>query len=71
MAKKVLAALGKPESLISFVKDRPGHDRRYAMDDSKIVSLGFRPAHEFERGLAETVRLYANDAKRTAAALRD
>ena len=71
IVRAVLAALGKPESLISFVKDRPGHDRRYAMDDSKIVSLGFRPAHEFERGLAETVRLYANDATRTAAALRD
>ena len=45
--------------LISFVKDRPGHDRRYAIDASKIESeLGWKPAHSFEHGLRETVRWY-------------
>ncbi|HKX62654.1 MAG TPA: dTDP-glucose 4,6-dehydratase [Verrucomicrobiae bacterium] len=56
---------GSPaRSLISFVKDRPGHDRRYAIDSSKIErELGWKPAHTFETGLRETVQWYlANQA---------
>jgi dTDP-glucose 4,6-dehydratase len=50
---------GGSRKLISFVKDRPGHDRRYAIDASKIEGeLGWKPAHTFERGLRETVRWY-------------
>jgi dTDP-glucose 4,6-dehydratase len=59
IVKLLLALLGKPESLISFVKDRPGHDRRYAMDASKIRGdLEWEPAHTFERGIRETVDWY-------------
>lgn len=47
------------KSLIEFVKDRPGHDRRYAIDNSKIKSkLGWSPSHSFEQGLEKTVRWY-------------
>jgi len=50
---------GNSRKLISFVKDRPGHDRRYAIDASKIErELGWKPAHTFEAGLRETVRWY-------------
>jgi len=50
---------GESRKLISFVKDRPGHDRRYAIDASKIQKeLGWAPAHNFEQGIRETVRWY-------------
>jgi dTDP-glucose 4,6-dehydratase len=64
ITKKILAALGKPESLIKYVKDRPGHDRRYAIDSSKIEGeLGWKPAREFDEALADTIRWYvANQA---------
>jgi dTDP-glucose 4,6-dehydratase len=63
VVKGLLAALGKPESLIQFVKDRPGHDRRYAMDATKIQrELGWRPAHSFEQGLQETIAWYRGHA---------
>ncbi len=59
IVKLLLALLRKPESLISFVTDRPGHDRRYAMDASKIRrDLGWEPEHTFERGIRETVEWY-------------
>jgi dTDP-glucose 4,6-dehydratase len=59
IVRLILKHLGKPESLISFVKDRPGHDRRYAMDASKITKeLGWRPAYTFEKGIAETIKWY-------------
>jgi dTDP-glucose 4,6-dehydratase len=55
----ILRLLGKPDSLVRFVKDRPGHDRRYAMDISRIRDrLGWRPSYRFSEGLAETVRWY-------------
>jgi len=55
----ILKELGKPESLIRFVTDRPGHDRRYALDSSKIRrELGWRPVVSFEDGIACTVRWY-------------
>ena len=59
IVKRVLAILGKPESLITYVKDRPGHDRRYAIDASRMRDqLGWTPAHTFEQGLRETVEWY-------------
>jgi dTDP-glucose 4,6-dehydratase len=59
VVRALLRLLGKPESLIRFVPDRPGHDRRYAMDIAKIEGeLGWRPTQTFDGGLAETVRWY-------------
>ncbi len=58
---RLLALLGKPESLITYVKDRPGHDRRYALDCGKIAALGWRPEADFEEALARTVRWYAEN----------
>ena len=54
----LLDILGKPRSLIRYVKDRPGHDRRYALDCRKARALGWRPARAFDDGLVETVRWY-------------
>ncbi|GFM34306.1 dTDP-glucose 4,6-dehydratase [Desulfovibrio subterraneus] len=59
VVRAILSLLGKPESLISYVKDRPGHDRRYAMDYSLAQKeLGYEPAYTFERGIAETIAWY-------------
>ncbi len=55
----LLDVMGKPRSLIRYVKDRPGHDRRYAIDNSKAErELGWRPQVSFEQGLRDTVRWY-------------
>jgi dTDP-glucose 4,6-dehydratase len=61
---KVLQLTGKPESLIEYVKDRPGHDRRYALSSEKLThETGWLPATNFETGLAETIDWYrANSA---------
>jgi dTDP-glucose 4,6-dehydratase len=59
LVKLLLGELGKPESLISFVPDRPGHDRRYAIVADKIRrELGWQPRYAFPEGLAATVRWY-------------
>ena len=59
----LLQALGKPASLIRYVKDRPGHDRRYAIDCSKSErELGWRPTIDFEEGLQQTVAWYRGNA---------
>ena len=59
VVKTILAALNKPESLIHFVKDRPGHDLRYAMDPTKIESeLGWKPKYTFETGIPQTIDWY-------------
>jgi len=55
VAKEVLKALGKPESLISFVTDRPGHDWRYALDSSSLRALGWKPKINFQEGLQEMI----------------
>jgi dTDP-glucose 4,6-dehydratase len=59
VAQSILEALGKPQSLIKFVKDRPGHDRRYAIDPTRAeAELGWRPSETWETGLAKTIRWY-------------
>ena len=55
LTERILAALGKPWSLVRRVPDRPGHDRRYAMDGAKLAALGWQPSVSFEDGLAHTV----------------
>lgn len=59
IVKRIIATLGKDESLIQYVKDRPGHDRRYAIDNTKITTqLGWTPRYTFEQGIAETIDWY-------------
>jgi dTDP-glucose 4,6-dehydratase len=58
LTKRILELLGKPESLIQAVADRLGHDRRYALDTSKLQGLGWRPQVPFAAGLRETVAWY-------------
>lgn len=62
VAQIILKELNKPESLIQFVKDRPGHDRRYALDASKIEGeLGWYPSHSFEEGVRQTITWYGEN----------
>ncbi|WP_404302719.1 dTDP-glucose 4,6-dehydratase [Paenibacillus sp. DP01] len=62
IVKTVLEELGKPESLISYVQDRPGHDRRYGIDPTKTMNeLGWKPKHSFETGIKETIRWYLDN----------
>ncbi len=62
VVKTVLRELGKPESLITFVTDRPGHDRRYAIDPSKIhAELGWLPRTKFDDGIHQTVQWYLDN----------
>jgi dTDP-glucose 4,6-dehydratase len=59
IARIILKTLAKPESLVTFVKDRPGHDRRYAIDAGKIErELGWRPRRQFSDAIAETIAWY-------------
>jgi dTDP-glucose 4,6-dehydratase len=61
VTKMMLRVLGKDESSIEYVADRPGHDRRYAIDATKIMALGWKPKYtfnKFEEGLKETVDWY-------------
>ena len=62
VVKTILKALGKPESLIKFVTDRPGHDRRYAIDPTKIeTELGWKPEYTFDTGIVKTIEWYLNN----------
>ncbi|MBI2578465.1 MAG: dTDP-glucose 4,6-dehydratase [Candidatus Aenigmarchaeota archaeon] len=61
VVKTILRILQKPETLIHFVPDRPGHDFRYALDIAKIKKLGWKPKHSFEQGLKKTIEWYANN----------
>ncbi|MBU1001425.1 MAG: dTDP-glucose 4,6-dehydratase [Proteobacteria bacterium] len=59
VVQTILRALGKPDDLLTFVSDRPGHDKRYAMDYTLAADeLGFAPQYDFETGLAETLAWY-------------
>jgi dTDP-glucose 4,6-dehydratase len=69
VAEAVLSAVGKPLSLIRHVKDRPGHDRRYAIDPALAErELGWRPSETWESGLAKTVRWYTENGEWVARA---
>jgi dTDP-glucose 4,6-dehydratase len=64
IVKTILGQLGKPESLIHFVADRPGHDKRYAMDFSLAAKeLGWTPNHDFATGIKETIEWYSENKK--------
>jgi dTDP-glucose 4,6-dehydratase len=64
VVESLLETLGKPRSLIRFVKDRPGHDRRYAIDPSLIESeLGWRPRETWETGLRKTIEWYRQNSR--------
>lgn len=62
VARRICALAGQPESLVTPVTDRPGHDRRYALDSSQLRSWGWAPATGLAEGLAETVAWYAANA---------
>lgn len=62
IVKIILKLLNKSEDQISYVKDRPGHDRRYAIDSTKIqTELGWKPAHQFEDGIEATIKWYVEN----------
>jgi dTDP-glucose 4,6-dehydratase len=62
IVKLIIKALGKSESLIKYVKDRPGHDKRYSIDNTKITTqLGWEPLYSFERGIKDTIEWYLNN----------
>lgn len=64
LVKLIINTLGKSETLIKHVKDRPGHDRRYAIDNTKITAqLGWEPAYTFEQGIKETIRWYLENTE--------
>jgi dTDP-glucose 4,6-dehydratase len=69
IAESVLKSLGKPTSLLKFVKDRPGHDCRYAIDPTKVeTELGWRPRETWESGLAKTISWYRENTEWVARA---
>lgn len=64
IVRLILQRLGKPESLITYVQDRPGHDRRYAIDSTKIATeLGWTPKYSFEQGIQETISWYVANSE--------
>jgi dTDP-glucose 4,6-dehydratase len=63
IARRILKILKKPESLITFVADRPGHDRKYAVNTSKLRALGWSPRYSITRDLSATVNWYAQNTR--------
>lgn len=64
MSKRVLRAVDKPDTLLAFVKDRPGHDRRYALDCKKAeAELAWRPTISLDEGLRQTIRWYESNTE--------
>ncbi|MFA4906589.1 MAG: dTDP-glucose 4,6-dehydratase [Candidatus Margulisiibacteriota bacterium] len=61
ITRLILKELGLTEDLINYIKDRPGHDRRYSIDCSKVKKLGWKPKTEFDEGLKKTVAWYKNN----------
>ena len=61
--RQTLKELGKSEELITYVQDRPGHDRRYAIDNTKITTeLGWKPSYTFEEGIQDTIQWYLRNS---------
>ena len=58
LTRVILRILGKSDKLIKYVKDRPGHDKRYALSIAKLKNLGWKPKHKFEKAIRETVHWY-------------
>jgi len=59
IVKTIIEALDKSDDLIEYVKDRPGHDRRYAIDNTKITTeLGWKPQYTFKQGMSDTIKWY-------------
>lgn len=66
IVKLIINTLNKSENLIKYVKDRPGHDRRYAIDNTKITTqLGWKPEYTFEQGINETIQWYLDNTEWT------
>lgn len=64
LVRTLLAIMGKDESLITYVKDRPGHDRRYAIDSSKMLNdFGWKPSVDFKEGMEKTVKWYLDNTE--------
>ena len=61
VVKTIIQALGKSEDLIEFVEDRLGHDKRYAIDPSKIEQLGWKPQLTFDLGIDQTIKWYVEN----------
>lgn len=61
IARAIISALGKSEEQITFVKDRPAHDRRYSVNSAKLKALGWKPESSFDKKLQETIRWYADN----------
>lgn len=63
LTKTILLEMGKDESFIQYVKDRPGHDWRYSLDSSKLHKLGWKPKTDFQQGIRKTVQWYKDNAQ--------
>lgn len=61
VVKTIIKTLGKSEELIEFVKDRLGHDKRYAIDPTKLEKLGWKPSYTFDTGIAQTIQWYLDN----------
>ncbi|MCK4965874.1 GDP-mannose 4,6-dehydratase, partial [bacterium] len=61
LTKQILEFTGKPESYIEYVKDRPGHDKRYSLDCGKIKKLGWEPRHAFNTAFNSTLQWYMDN----------
>lgn len=61
VVKTIISTLGKSEELIEFVEDRLGHDKRYAIDPTKLEKLGWKPNYNFETGIAQTIQWYLDN----------
>ncbi|MEE6451100.1 dTDP-glucose 4,6-dehydratase [Gottfriedia acidiceleris] len=61
VVKTIIATLGKSEDLIQFVQDRLGHDKRYAIDPSKLERLGWKPTYNFDTGIVQTIQWYVEN----------
>jgi dTDP-glucose 4,6-dehydratase len=62
VVRRILQLCGRDESLIEYVTDRPGHDRRYSLGSEKVRALGWEPQVRFEEGLEQTVQWYRDNA---------